>query len=291
MRIGAIGIDSSHLGAFAGRINALHRAGGTPCQVVGHWTADAGGASPELLAAAANHAGTPAPDFDRLLAGVDGVMVLDVDGARHAGSVIAALNRGLPVFVDKPMTCSLADAERVLAAARQPGTRCFSASCLRFAAGVTDIPRDGLGKIVAVDAFGSDQTREPMSGLWYYGCHTVEMVGAIMGPGVRRVRGCEVQERTVADFEYRDGRLARLRFERSGYASFGATVHGTHGVHQFRDDLAGAYDRLVGAMVRFFEGGPAPVDLRETVEHVGAIEAVHRSISADGAWVDVDLSV
>ncbi len=287
MRIGVIGIDSSHVAAFAGRINSLHRAGKTPCRVTGHWHPQDIDVTPELRAAAAANAGSAADNVERLLDSVDGVMVLDVDGARHAGSAIAALDRGLPVFIDKPMTCSLVEAKRVLEAVRRLGGRCFSASCLRFAAGVADVPHDRLGQIVAVDAFGNDQPREPMTGLWYYGCHTVEMVAAIMGTGVRRVRARDLSDRTVTDLEFFDGRTARLRFERAGHGTFGATVHGSRAVHQFQDNLAGAYDRLVGAVLQFFEGGPAPVELRDTAEHVAVIEAIHRSIGTDGTSVQV----
>ena len=87
--------------------------------------------------------------------------------------------------------------------------------------------------------------------------------------------------------QYRDGRLARLRMDRAGAWAFGATVHGTKNVQQFVVDFAPVYSRLVEGMVKFFEGGPAPVDLREIVENVAVMEAGNRSIGLGGEWVEV----
>ena len=58
-------------------------------------------------------------DFDRMIteARVDRVIVASPDHS-HAGYVLAALDRGRDVIVEKPMTSTAADAARVLAAER-----------------------------------------------------------------------------------------------------------------------------------------------------------------------------
>jgi len=40
-------------------------------------------------------------------------------------------------------------------------------------------------------------------------------------------------------------------------------------------------------MVRFFEGGAAPVVLRDIVENVAVMEAGNQSINQGGDWVEV----
>jgi len=291
-RLGAIGVDSSHLPEFTKRIKALSEAGHTRCRVTRLWTDgrhDLRAEQARKWQASAEEMGVrPAESMDELLGDVDGVMVLAVNGNRHLEFALPALRRGLPTYVDKPLTCDLGQARELMRAARDGSARCYSASSLRFAAEVTDLPRAELGRLVAIDAFGPGELNPAMEGLFYYGVHTVEMVDAIWGPGVRRVSAVTTPDRDLADLEYRDGRYARLRMDRKGSYDFGATVHGEKKVHQFTVDFADVYNRLIKGMTRFFEGGEAPVKLRDLVENVAVMEAGNQSMKRDGAWVDVE---
>ena len=291
-RLGAIGIDSSHLPEFTRRINALGDAGRTRCRVTSLWTDGRHDLPLERAMkwqADAEALGVrPAASIDELLGDVDGVMVLAVNGNRHFEFAMPALQRGLPTYVDKPLTCDLGQARQLLSIARERGARCYSGSSLRFASEVSDLPRGELGRLVAVDVFGPGQLSPAMEGLFYYGVHAIEMVDAIWGPGVRRVSAITTPDRDLLDLDYHDGRYARLRMERAGCYDFGATVHGEKKLHQFKVDFADVYNRLVNGMTRFFEGGDAPVRLRDSVENVAVMEAGNRSMKRDGAWVDVE---
>jgi hypothetical protein len=75
--------------------------------------------------------------------------------------------------------------------------------------------------------------------------------------------------------------------DRNGAWAFGATIHGTKGVAQFVVDFAPVYSRLVEGMVKFFEGGAAPVDLRAIVESVAIMQLGNESIARGGEWVEI----
>jgi hypothetical protein len=107
------------------------------------------------------------------------------------------------------------------------------------------------------------------------------------GGGVARVSAVAMPDRHLLDMEYRDGRYVRIRMDRKASWAFGATVHGEKGVRQFVVDFAPVYTRLVAGMVRFFEGGQPPADLRDIVENVAVMEAGNLSIGQDGSWVAV----
>lgn len=297
VRLGCIGIDSSHLPEFTRRIKALNDAGSTLCQVTQFWTdgkhdwptpADIEKWKTDTLAMGV----TEAKSLDAMLGSVDGVLVLAVNGNKHAELSRAALERGLPTYIDKPLTCNLDQAKQLLASSRKNKARCYSASSLRF---ITEIPKldfAKLGKIVAIDAYGAGETLDMMPDLWHYGCHSIEMVDAIFkasgqGSGVKRVSAVRFEDRHLVDYDYRDGRYVRMRLERKGTWSFGATVHGEQAVQQFVVDFAPVYTRLVEGMVKFFEGKEAPVSLRDIVENVAVMEKGNESIKKDGAWVDV----
>lgn len=321
MRIGIIGIDSSHTPVFTNRVNTLNAEGKTSCKVTTFW--DPGrhewqhpnGAEQSARDVAKWREDTikdgavQVKSMDELLDDVDGVMVLNISGHRHLELAEAALKQGMPVYVDKPLTCSLEQAKTLLKLTRDNKARCYSASSLRFITEIPKLDKEKLGDIVAIDAFGNGEVMAIMPDLWHYGCHCIEMVDAIFkwsaqGPGVKRVsavksatpfvKGGKAQPGNEAmsgyhllDMEYHDGRIVRCRMDRNGSWAFGATVHGTKNVQQFVVDFGPVYTRLVEGMVRFFEGGEAPVDLRDIVENVAVMEAGNRSIASGGEWVDV----
>jgi virulence factor len=292
MNIGAIGIDSSHLPEFSRRIRELNEAGETPCRVTRFWT-DGKHDWPNAddveswRAAAVDLGAEQAASLDEMLDAVDGVMVLAVSGDRHLELARPALERGLPTYVDKPLACTLDDAREIRRLAGEHNARCYSASSLRFATELESIPRDGLGDLVAIDAFGPGELNDGAPGLLHYGVHTIEMVDAIWGPGATRVSALELPDRHLLDVEYADGRFARMRMDRRAGYEFGATVHGTKGVHQFKVDFGPVYGRLVRGMTTFFEGGPAPASLDAIVENVAVMVAGNRSAVEGGVWVDV----
>ena len=292
MKLGVIGADSSHLPVFTERIKALHDDTQTPCRVtacfdpgdhdwpdpddVNTWRSDS-----EAMGVCFTSS------MDELLDSVEGVLVLAVSGFKHLPLAKPSLERGMPTYIDKPLACSLEEAQQIKHLAEANNARCYSASSLRFATELESLPRDELGDIVAIDAFGPGELNDGAPGLLHYGVHTIEMVDAIWGPGAKRVSAIELADRHLLDIQYADDRYARLRLERKGAYDFGATVHGTNATHAFKVDFAPVYARLVQGMVRFFEGGPAPAELNAIVENVAVMTAGNRSVDVGGDWVDI----
>lgn len=308
MRIGAIGIDSSHLPEFTKRLKGMNAEGKTACTVTHFWDPGqhewqhpegAAKSAQDVEAWRTTTVGLGARQvstLDELLGNVDGVMVLNINGHRHLELAIGPIARGMPTYIDKPATCSLDQARSLLNMTRQYQARCYSASSLRFSTEIPKLDREKLGKVVAIDAFGNGEVLDMMPHLWHYGCHSIEMVDAIFkwtgqGPGVRRVSAVATGNATsgyhLIDLDYADGRIARIRLDRDGAWAFGATVHGTKGVQQFVVDFAPVYSNLVAGMATFFEGGAAPVELRDIVENIAVMEKGNESIAKGGEWVDV----
>lgn len=294
IRLGVIGVDSSHLPEFTRRIHEMRDAGKTRCRVVSMWTDsqhDLPQADVERWQQTARDLGVEdAADLDTMLANVDGAMVLSVNGNKHLAHATPALRRGLPTYVDKPLTCNLDEAKQLLKLARDGNARCYSASSLRFVTELEELAkrRESLGDLVAVDAVGPGELNESMAGLFFYGVHSIELVDAIWGPGVKRISAIRTEPRDLVRLDYGDNRLASIRLERQGSYTFAATIHGTKGMYAFEVDFAPVYTRLVAGMTRFFEGGQAPVDLRDIVENVAVMQAGNASMERDGAWQGVE---
>ena len=290
VRLGVVGVDSSHLPAFTSRLHDLRDAGEGRCTVT-HYLDTGRHFLPEehvekWKAQARDMGVAETASMDDLLGQVDGVMVLSVNGHEHLPHARPALERGLPTYIDKPLTCSPAEARELAQIAEKTGARCYSASSLRF---VTEL--EALAKLpgerLAVDVVGPGELNDAMAGLYFYGVHAVELADAILGPGVEAVSAITMPDRDLVRLRYADGRLASLRLEREGKYAFGATVHTTEALHSFVVDFGPVYARLVRGMSRFFEGGEPPVSLDRIVENVLAMEAGNRSMKQDGAWVEL----
>ena len=73
--------------------------------------------------------------IDDLLKKVDVVLLESVDGRPHLAQARPVIAAGKPLFIDKPMAASLADAMEIFRLAKEKHVPCFSASSLRFSAG------------------------------------------------------------------------------------------------------------------------------------------------------------
>ncbi|MEM9660593.1 MAG: Gfo/Idh/MocA family oxidoreductase, partial [Planctomycetota bacterium] len=155
LRIGIIGLDTSHSSAFAKIFNqgALGEALDN-CRVV----AAVAQGSRELASSVER---VPVisrqvkalgmeivPSIERLLDRVDCVMLESNDGRVHLEQALPVLRRGLPLFVDKPFAASLADVVAIYEAGEQFGTPVFTSSALRYAEGVAAVRSGAVGEVV-----------------------------------------------------------------------------------------------------------------------------------------------
>ena len=295
MNVGVIGLDSSHAIQFSRRINALNENAKTRCHVTHCWDAgpepvavrpDVKASQPTLQSLGIRLVGS----LRDLLDQVHAVMVLNVDGRRHHELAMAAIDRGLPVFVDKPLTCLSSDAIALLECSQSRNARIYSASALRFSTPVPAVRLDAIGELLTLDAFGPVEERPEMPGLWYYGCHSFELVDSLWVGRARtsRVRAEATYDRYMIEMEYADGKSATIRLDRSGTGPFGASIRGDLGAVDITADLSVSYDALVLSIVRFFEGEPPTIPLRAIVENICTIEACHASLAQSGTWVAIN---
>jgi len=110
LRIGVVGVGA------LGRHHARHLAALDEAELVGVFDTDSARA-----AAVAGELGTTAfPDLETLLSRVSAVSVA-VPTPAHAAVGLRALERGVPVLMEKPLAATVADADALIAAARRGG--------------------------------------------------------------------------------------------------------------------------------------------------------------------------
>lgn len=128
---------------------------------------------------------------DELVGKLDGVMITARHGAKHFEFAKPYLADGIPMFIDKPITCDEAEAVAFMREAKRHGVRlCGGSSCVyldevqRLKAAVESGECGTLlGGTVVAPLFVNPQ----YGGFWFYAQHLVEILLTIFGGDVRRV--------------------------------------------------------------------------------------------------------
>ena len=298
IRIGIVGLDTSHVEAFTQLLNDPKNPGHIPgAKVVAAFK----GGSPDVEASAtrvdkftktlAEKWGVEMVDsIETLCTKVDAVLLESVDGRPHlaqARPVFAAKKR---VFIDKPLAGSYKDGVEIARLSKETGTPFFSASSVRFYDSIVKTKEDpALGRILGCDSFSPASLEPHHPDLFWYGVHGVEALFAVMGTGCESVRCTADKDTHLVVGRWKDGRTATYRGIRKGKADYGVTVFGEKAV---RSSLAlpGSHDyrNLLVEIVKFFKTGVSPVSPEEMLEVLAFMEAADVSKSKGGAEVRLD---
>jgi predicted dehydrogenase len=286
LRIGFIGLDTSHVSAFSKIINHAHYAHHTPGARV---TVAFPGGSPDFptsinrVAAFTQelreqHNVEMLSSPEAVAEAADLVFVESVDGRVHLDMFRRTVKFKKPTFIDKPFTVDLGEAREIVNLAQRNGVPMMSCSSLRYSEKLCAALANGRDGIVGCDVFGPMNEEVTQPGLFWYGCHTVEMMVTIMGTGCREVRCVRNEGNDLLTAIWADGRMASLRGLRGAHTDFGATIHRKDAA-QFVDARAGrpGYVGLIEAIMRSLPQGTSDVPATEMIEIVAIIEAANKS--------------
>ncbi len=218
---------------------------------------------------------------------VDVVLVLSIDGRAHLEQARQVIEAGKPVYVDKPMAASVADARRIFELAKKHNVPCFSSSSLRFAPGTQAVRSDPkVGAIIGCDANSPCGIEPHHPDFFWYGIHGVETLFTIMGEGCETVTRVHTEDTDVALGVWKDGRIGTFRGHRKGPHTYGATVFGAKSVVE--SGKFEGYEPLLVEIVKFFKTGVAPVKPEQTLEILAFMEAADRSKEQGGRPVKLE---
>jgi predicted dehydrogenase len=292
VRVGIIGLDTSHSLAFTQLLNAPDPAADlagfrvVAAYPYGSRTIESSVSRiPEYTAGVQKLGVEIVGSIAELLDRVDVVLLETNDGRPHLAQALQVIHAHKRLFIDKPVAASMKDVLAIYAAARENGVPVFSASSLRYAAGAQAVRGGSIGRVLGADAY-SPATIEPSHpDLFWYGVHGVELLFTAMGPGVEEVTRVHTDSTDVVVGRWKDGRLGVFRGTRSGKHEYGGTAYGVKGNAQL-----GPYDGyrpLLVEIVNFFRTGVSPVAEAETLEIYAFMAAADESGRKGGKAVKV----
>jgi hypothetical protein len=222
----------------------------------------------------------------QLLEKVDVVMLESVDGRIHLEEATPVIQAGKPLWIDKPVAGSLADAIMIFELAEKHNVPVFSSSSLRFGPGIQAArASDQVGEVLGAQTWGPCSYSEGTPDLFFYGIHGVEPLFTLMGVGCETVARVHTDGTDFVTGVWKDGRVGTYRGIRKGASSSGAMVFGSKAIVQA--DKLGSYDDLCIQIARFFKTGKSPVPAAETIEIFAFMEAADESKRQGGAPVSL----
>jgi predicted dehydrogenase len=288
LRIGFVGLDTSHVEAFARLLmdeKHPHYVGGA--QVA---TAMPGG-SPDFELSHSR-----VPNFTKLLRGEFGVEMVDspeavaeasdllfiesVDGRVHREQFERTVRFGKPTFIDKPFATTVSDAQAMLDLAAAHHVPLMSCSSLRYAENFqAALAEEQAGAVRAIDTVGPMALQPTQPGYFWYGIHCFEMIVAALGPGCERVTARVLGDHDLVTAEWSDGRLATYHGLRNMHSAFTVGLHRERGVALVNASNANRpyYASLLDAIFEHLPRGQSGIPAAEMLEVIRVIEAANTS--------------
>ena len=209
--------------------------------------------------------------FDECVGKVDGVMITARHGDNHYKYAKPYLDSGIPMFIDKPITCSEEDALAFMREAKEKGVRlCGGSTCaaLKETLELAEDVRDGKhGELYSGSVCSPLISDSPYGGFYFYAQHLVEIMTTIFGTSVKAVRA-ERNEKTLDFYAYYDSFTVKGTYIEKG-KYYTASVYGykssrseilnftpesfSHEMNDMHDLLSG------GEMKKTYEDFIAPV--------------------------------
>ena len=259
LRIGLVDLCTSHPGSF---VPILRQMGKVEVAAV----YDSGAARPDGYAAqfAAEH-GIPAAceRLEDMPALVDAAIVHSADWDNHLDRARPFIEAGKPVWIDKPIVGNLRDLNELLNLEAKHGTLIMGGSSLRWAVEVRELRERLAERGEVVSAFFSGP-----GDFFNYGIHTVEMMGGLLGAGIRSVAWVASHGGTdVFHAAYGDGRIALFQLG-SPHHQWQMTVTTTGGVETATVDAGKLYEALLRTYLGAIAAGEAPLPLRDVLDSI-----------------------
>lgn len=289
LRVGVIGLDTSHATEFTAIINTPRPADAQyDLKVVAAYPkgspdiASSVSKVPEYTEKMKSMGVEIVDSIDTLMTKVDAVLLETNDGRPHLEQFRACLKAKKPVFVDKPVAASLADVLTIYREAKAAGVPVFSSSALRYGKATQELRAGSLGRVLHAETVSPSPLEPTHPDLYWYGIHGIESLVTLMGPGVEKVkRSTTADGKIEVTATWKDGRTGVFR-EGQGYSAKVKAEKGEADAGKFE-----GYEPLVKEIAAFFHSGKPPVDEAETLEIYQLMSAADESKARGGAEVSL----
>ena len=293
IKIGIIGLDTSHSTAFTELLN-----GDSDDKFVKEFEVVAAypyGSKtiqssyeriPGYIEEVEKHGVEITSSIAELLDKVDCVMLETNDGRIHLEQAMEVFKSGKICYIDKPIGATLGQAIAIYEMAEKYNVPIFSSSALRYSPQNQKLRNGEFGKILGADCYSPHKVEPTHPDFGFYGIHGVETLYTLMGTGCESVNRMSSQDADVVVGRWKDGRIGTFRGIKEGPAIYGGTAYTPKG-----SIAAGGYEGykvLLDQILTFFKTGVAPISKEETIEIFTFMKASNMSKEQNGKIVTME---
>ena len=195
--------------------------------------------------------------FDELVGQVDGIMVTARHGDNHYKYAKPYLASGIPMFIDKPITCNGAEAVEFMREAKKYGVRLCGGSSCGYLPGVAkmaeEVKNGDFGTVRGGNVCAPLAMQSPYGGFYFYSQHLVQMMTSIFGNDVEEVSAIACDNEAAFVAKYKDFPITGSFTSEGWY--YHAVVYGGKGLkadkfeftsYPFECELDDMHDLLMG---------------------------------------------
>ena len=293
LRLGLIGLDTSHVIAFTSRFNEPDNPNYVPG---GRVIAAFKGGSEDIQSSHTRVEGYTKTlvekygvkiydDIKQLCENVDAILLTSLDGRPHLSQIRPVIEAKIPVFVDKPVAGTLKDAVEIYRLAQEAKVPCFSSSSLRWYPGVVDVAKANVGQLISALSYGPAPSEPHHPDLFWYGIHPTEALFTVMGSGCQTVTRTSTDDTVVVTGVWKDGKVGTLHGLAKGRFGYKVTAFGTEAIAE--QNRGGDYTPMLREIIKFFKTGKPPVSSETTLEIYAFMEAADESKRRGGVPVKI----
>lgn len=293
IKIGIIGLDTSHSTAFTNIINdTTHTEFSKNFRIVaaypyGSQTIESSAKRiPDYIKKVQQKGVEIVPSIADLLRKVDCVLLETNDGRLHLEQAVEVFKSGKLCYIDKPIGATLGEAIAIFEMAERYNIPIFSSSTLRFTEQNQKIRNGEFGEIIGADCYSPHKIEPTHPDFGFYGIHGVETLFTIMGTGCESVNRLSSDKSDIVVGRWEDGRVGTFRAIKKGPQLYGGTAFGKD-----KSIPVGGYEGyqlLLKEILNYFQTGVSPISKEETLEIFTFMKASNMSLEQNGRIVSLE---
>jgi predicted dehydrogenase len=227
--------------------------------------------------------------YDALVGQVDGIMITARHGDNHYKYAKPYIAKGIPMFIDKPITCREEDALLFMRDAMERNVRLCGGSTMALRPETLELAQivadQSLGDLAGGSIVCPYYPTSPYGGFYFYAQHLVDIMMAVFGTNIRRVRAQENSKGMMLSFDY-DTFIVQGAYIASG-TYYNVSIYGKKGfkTQEITFD-AKSFCSEMDEMLHLLNGGQMAKSYAEFILPVYVMNAIERSVS-NAAWEEI----
>lgn len=217
---------------------------------------------------------------DELFGRVDAVMVLFRNGSLHYKYALPFVERGIPVWVDKPFTIDPQEAMHLVQLAQSRGVPLAGGSNCKYAPDVLAL-HDDLARLAqkGVQLSGGLNfpgiPESPYGGLYFYAGHAAEIMTTVFGEAPLSLKAELYRGTMLATVKYREYAVT-INFAQAN--DYYCTIYSKDEVICRRLDISGIFAEGMGRFIHMLRTGHMPESYHSLLRPVRLLNALEQAI-------------